>query len=194
MFLFHFLQLVWHKILAGHTHWTHWGLNLGPSALEADVIPLHNVPIVMRLVFWMCTVAAPGLLVGCVCSLFNINLGMLMQLFIFYAKIWSVWNCQRGQTCKLKNKSDWNNLNIVYSGSNVGPNLDWACLRKQIQRSKSSGTWCSGITSASHAEGPGFNPQWGLRSVPRALPKLDLTPGRTRSNSAFPNSAQTSAA
>ena len=23
----------------------------------------------------------------------------------------------------------------------------------------SSGTWCSGITSASHAEGPGFNPQ-----------------------------------
>ena len=24
---------------------------------------------------------------------------------------------------------------------------------------KSSGTWCSGITSASHAEGPGFNPQ-----------------------------------
>ena len=21
------------------------------------------------------------------------------------------------------------------------------------------GTWCSGITSASHAEGPGFNPQ-----------------------------------
>ena len=24
----------------------------------------------------------------------------------------------------------------------------------------SSGSWCSGITSASHAEGPGFNPQW----------------------------------
>ena len=23
----------------------------------------------------------------------------------------------------------------------------------------SRGTWCSGITSASHAEGPGFNPQ-----------------------------------
>ena len=24
----------------------------------------------------------------------------------------------------------------------------------------SEGSWCSGITSASHAEGPGFNPQW----------------------------------
>ena len=22
------------------------------------------------------------------------------------------------------------------------------------------GSWCSGITSASHAEGPGFDPQW----------------------------------
>ena len=25
--------------------WTHWGLNPGPSACEADVIPLHHVPI-----------------------------------------------------------------------------------------------------------------------------------------------------
>ena len=26
------------------TKWTHWGLNPGPSACEADVIPLHHVP------------------------------------------------------------------------------------------------------------------------------------------------------
>ena len=25
--------------------WTHWGLNPGPSACEADVIPLHHVPL-----------------------------------------------------------------------------------------------------------------------------------------------------
>ena len=25
-------------------NWTHWGLNPGPSACEADVIPLHHVP------------------------------------------------------------------------------------------------------------------------------------------------------
>ena len=25
--------------------WTHWGLNPGPSACKADVIPLHHVPI-----------------------------------------------------------------------------------------------------------------------------------------------------
>ena len=24
--------------------WTHWGLNPGPSACKADVIPLHHVP------------------------------------------------------------------------------------------------------------------------------------------------------
>ena len=24
--------------------WTHWDLNPGPSACEADVIPLHHVP------------------------------------------------------------------------------------------------------------------------------------------------------
>ena len=27
-----------------HSKWTHWGLNPGPSACEADVIPLHHVP------------------------------------------------------------------------------------------------------------------------------------------------------
>ena len=26
--------------------WTHWDLNPGPSACEADVIPLHHVPLV----------------------------------------------------------------------------------------------------------------------------------------------------
>ena len=26
--------------------WTHWGLNPGPSACEADVIPLHHVPMI----------------------------------------------------------------------------------------------------------------------------------------------------
>ena len=26
------------------TNWTHWGLNPGPSACRADVIPLHHVP------------------------------------------------------------------------------------------------------------------------------------------------------
>ena len=25
--------------------WTHWDLNPGPSACEADVIPLHHVPV-----------------------------------------------------------------------------------------------------------------------------------------------------
>ena len=30
----------------GHHHaWTHWDLNPGPSACEADVIPLHHVPL-----------------------------------------------------------------------------------------------------------------------------------------------------
>ena len=45
-------------------------------------------------------------------------------------------------------------------------NYQWGCLTGP-RRSKASyhfalvpvGTWCSGITSASHAEGPGFNPQ-----------------------------------
>ena len=27
--------------------WTHWDLNPGPSACEADVIPLHHVPLEM---------------------------------------------------------------------------------------------------------------------------------------------------
>ena len=30
--------------------WTHWGLNPGPSACEADVIPLHHVPGAMVMV------------------------------------------------------------------------------------------------------------------------------------------------
>ena len=30
-----------------HMKWTHWGLNPGPSACEADVIPLHHVPVAM---------------------------------------------------------------------------------------------------------------------------------------------------
>ena len=29
----------------GRQTWTHWDLNPGPSACEADVIPLHHVPI-----------------------------------------------------------------------------------------------------------------------------------------------------
>ena len=28
--------------------WTHWDLNPGPSACEADVIPLHHVPLNIR--------------------------------------------------------------------------------------------------------------------------------------------------
>jgi hypothetical protein len=27
--------------------WTHWDLNPGPSACEADVIPLHHVPLLI---------------------------------------------------------------------------------------------------------------------------------------------------
>ena len=33
-----------------HETWTHWGLKPGPSACEADVIPLHHVP-VKRMLF-----------------------------------------------------------------------------------------------------------------------------------------------
>ena len=29
--------------------WTHWDLNPGPSACEADVIPLHHVPVIITL-------------------------------------------------------------------------------------------------------------------------------------------------
>ena len=32
------------KHLAKIAKWTHWDLNPGPSACEADVIPLHHVP------------------------------------------------------------------------------------------------------------------------------------------------------
>ena len=46
-------------------------------------------------------------------------------------------------------------------------------------RSCLSGTWCSGITSASHAEGPGFNPQCvHLATAPRSL-DLVLASGPT---------------
>ena len=31
--------------LKDYSHWTHWDLNPGPSACEADVIPLHHVPL-----------------------------------------------------------------------------------------------------------------------------------------------------
>lgn len=31
--------------LGARVKWTHWGLNPGPSACEADVIPLHHVPL-----------------------------------------------------------------------------------------------------------------------------------------------------
>ena len=30
------------------TRWTHWDLNPGPSTCEADVIPLHHVPLFIR--------------------------------------------------------------------------------------------------------------------------------------------------
>ena len=32
------------RALLTNTIWTHWGLSPGPSACEADVIPLHHVP------------------------------------------------------------------------------------------------------------------------------------------------------
>ena len=45
------LGLAWHRLpyimikhLAKIGKWTHWDLNPGPSACEADVIPLHHVP------------------------------------------------------------------------------------------------------------------------------------------------------
>ena len=45
------LGLAWHRLpyimikhLAKIAKWTHWDLNPGPSACEADVIPLHHVP------------------------------------------------------------------------------------------------------------------------------------------------------
>ena len=33
-----------HDIAMCERRWTHWGLNPGPSACRADVIPLHHVP------------------------------------------------------------------------------------------------------------------------------------------------------
>ena len=47
------LGVAWHGIASHHIiikhlakflKWTHWDLNPGPSACEADVIPLHHVP------------------------------------------------------------------------------------------------------------------------------------------------------
>ena len=35
----------------------------------------------------------------------------------------------------------------------------WKCVRLVGFQAGVSGAWCSGITSAPHAEGPGFNPQ-----------------------------------
>ena len=32
------------RVALGNNKWTHWDLNPGPSACEADVIPLHHVP------------------------------------------------------------------------------------------------------------------------------------------------------
>ena len=62
------------------------------------------------------------------------------------------------------------------------------CLGCAFQRANGGhlpGTWCSGITSASHAEGPGFNPQCvhiraccsRMRSHPRARLRVHV---RTR--------------
>ena len=45
-------------------------------------------------------------------------------------------------------------LSSVVQSSSDSVCKDILCLR-----SSSLGTWCSGITSASHAEGPGLNPQ-----------------------------------
>ena len=44
------LCCLWHTLaLAGRLpqKWTHWDLNPGPSACEADVIPLHHVPLII---------------------------------------------------------------------------------------------------------------------------------------------------
>ncbi len=40
--------------------WTHWGLNPGPSACRADVIPLHHVPAQHRGECWTRYVVATG--------------------------------------------------------------------------------------------------------------------------------------
>ena len=48
--------------------WTHWDLNPGPSACEADVIPLHHVPLrrrgAKRLCSLSCAILAWGLRTG----------------------------------------------------------------------------------------------------------------------------------
>ena len=41
----HTISAISHNFLAAiRGEWTHWGLNPGPSACGADVIPLHHVP------------------------------------------------------------------------------------------------------------------------------------------------------
>ena len=46
----------WHSMCSQPQEpWTHWDLNPGPSACEADVIPLHHVPLRQddeRFVLW----------------------------------------------------------------------------------------------------------------------------------------------
>ena len=37
----------------GRQTWTHWDLNPGPSACEADVIPLHHVPSAPARGYWL---------------------------------------------------------------------------------------------------------------------------------------------
>ena len=111
-----------------------------------------------RLVFWMCAVAAPGLLVVCVCSLFKWNCDMLILVFAFYAQVWSAHNCPESKHLSLIRKNR-NKLNIIYSWSNVCQHIEWIYHSSQISIRLPTGTWCSGVTSALHAEGHGFNPQ-----------------------------------
>ena len=47
--------------------------------------------------------------------------------------------------------------NLSVDGSGVGPEAFLASF--EIRFFLAEGTWCSGITSASHAEGPGFKSQ-----------------------------------
>ena len=37
---------------ASEPQWTRWGLSPGPSACEADVIPLHHAPLLPTLISW----------------------------------------------------------------------------------------------------------------------------------------------
>ena len=48
----------------GKAKWTLWDLNPGPSACEADVMPLHHEPLMLRAQiaakFWLCQTKSPG--------------------------------------------------------------------------------------------------------------------------------------